>query len=81
MNVFQRFFAGMRDLFWRSTRHWVSALGVFLTTVSAVSFLTILAMDLAGARDTYGGIISYLILPLIFVIGLVLIPIGLRLQR
>ena len=81
MSIFEKAFDAARDLFWRAMRHWVSALGVILTTVSAISFLSILAMDLSGARDTYGGIISYLILPLVFVIGLVLIPIGLRLQR
>jgi hypothetical protein len=60
----------------------VSASGVILATVSAISFLTILALDLAGLPlGNYTGIISYLILPAIFVVGLVLIPIGLRLKR
>jgi nitrate/TMAO reductase-like tetraheme cytochrome c subunit len=75
-------FTAVRDLFWRATRHWVSAIGVVLTTVAGISFLTILGLELSGrTRDNYAGIISYLILPLLFVIGLVLIPIGLRLQR
>jgi nitrate/TMAO reductase-like tetraheme cytochrome c subunit len=63
-------------------RHWVSAVGVALATVAAISFLAVLAMDLAGLElGNYTGIISYLILPAIFVVGLVLIPIGLRLSR
>jgi hypothetical protein len=78
----EKVLVAVRDLVWRATRHWVSAIGVILTTVSAVSFLTILAVELAGQmNDNYSGIISYLILPLLFVIGLALIPIGLRLQR
>jgi NapC/NirT cytochrome c family, N-terminal region len=82
MNFFKRGLVAVRDLFWRATRHWVSAIGVGLTTVAAVSFLTILGLELSGrTRDNYAGILSYLVLPLIFVIGLLLIPIGLRLQR
>ena len=39
-------------------------------------------MEAAGVPiGNYAGILSYLILPAIFVVGLVLIPIGLRLQR
>ena len=56
--------------------------GVALATLCAISFLAILALDAGGVPlGNYVGIVSYLILPAIFVVGLVLIPIGLRLQR
>jgi hypothetical protein len=59
-------------------RHWISGLGVFLTTMSAASFLTVLAIELSGRNlGNYVGIISYLILPVFFILGLVLIPVGL----
>ncbi|HXX29755.1 MAG TPA: NapC/NirT family cytochrome c [Myxococcaceae bacterium] len=69
----------IRDFVWLATRHWISAIGVVLTSVAAISFLAILALELGGrTRENYSGIISYLLLPAVFVIGLVLIPIGLR---
>jgi len=71
-----------RDFLWRATGHWVSAIGVALSSLAAISFLAVLAIDLAGLRlGNYTGIISYVILPTIFVVGLVMIPIGLRLKR
>ena len=82
MKVLLRALSSLRDFIWRAMRHWVSAVGVALATVAAISFLAVLAMDLGGLRlGNYSGIISYLILPAIFVVGLVLIPIGLRLRR
>lgn len=74
--------SALRDFVFLATRHWLSALGVALASFAAVSFLVILALELAGmAVGNYAGLISYLILPVIFVLGLVLIPIGLRLRR
>lgn len=72
----------IRDLFWRATRHWLSGCGVVLATLASVSFLTIFAVELSG-RDlgNYTGILSYLILPAIFVLGLLLIPLGLQRLR
>jgi hypothetical protein len=82
MKLILKVLAVIRDFLWLATRHWVSAIGVGLTTFASISFLTILALQLSGEeRGNYRGIISYLILPTIFVVGLVLIPIGLRLLR
>lgn len=82
MNFLNKVFATLRDFFWRATRQWISAIGVALTTIAAISFLVILALELSGwETGNYVGIFSYLILPAIFVAGLVLIPIGLRFQR
>jgi hypothetical protein len=71
-----------RDFLWLAAGHWVSAIGVGLTSLASISFLAVLAIELSGQeRGTYAGIISYVILPTLFVVGLVLIPIGIRLRR
>jgi hypothetical protein len=78
----KRPFAALRDFVFLATRHWLSAIGVGLATFAAISFLVILALELAGMEvGNYAGLISYFLLPIIFVVGLVLIPIGLRLRR
>ena len=82
MKFIVRILSAVRDFVWRATRNPISAIGVALATLAAISFLAILAVELAGVPiGNYAGIVSYLILPLIFVIGLSLIPIGLRAQR
>ncbi|MGO9832061.1 MAG: NapC/NirT family cytochrome c [Myxococcaceae bacterium] len=82
MKFLQRVFSSLRDFFWLAARNWVSAIGVALTSAAAISFLAILALELTGGiQGNYTGIVSYLLLPAVFVLGLVLIPIGLRLQR
>src|SRR5689334_16059224 len=82
MNAIKKALSAFRDFLFLATRHWVSALGVILVTVAAISFLAILAINIGGEEEgNYQGIISYLILPAIFVFGLVLIPIGIRLLR
>ena len=72
----------IRDFLFLATRDWVSATGVVLASFAAISFLIILAMTIGGEEEgNYRGIISYLILPAIFIFGLVLIPIGIRRVR
>jgi hypothetical protein len=74
--------SAIRDFLWRATANRVSVVGVALATLGAISFLAILALEVGGVPiGNYAGIFSYLILPAIFVVGLVLIPIGMRLQR
>lgn len=59
------------------SRHWISALGVILTTTAFVTFLVLEALRLAGAlTNAYIGLVTYMTLPVIFVGGLILIPIG-----
>jgi nitrate/TMAO reductase-like tetraheme cytochrome c subunit len=51
--------------------------GVVLTTSSLVTFVLLELARAAGAfTNAYGGLITYLTLPLLFVIGLVLLPIA-----
>ncbi|MGE3512389.1 MAG: NapC/NirT family cytochrome c [Vicinamibacterales bacterium] len=66
----------------RLIRSPVSVIGMVLTTVSAVVFLVVFLADLFGMHtNPYVGILFFLILPAIFLFGLVLIPLGAWLQR
>jgi len=72
----------MRGFLAALTRHPLSLAGTAITTTSAILFLTLFALDLLGLHgNPYAGILAYLIVPAIFVIGLLLIPIGLRRAR
>lgn len=56
----------------------MAGLGVVLTTVSAGVFLAFFLLDLAGFHtNPYLGIVTFVLLPVTFVIGLLLIPLGL----
>jgi len=64
------------------TRHWLSLVGVALVTTAGISWLFVLPQQIRGQVDNpYVGIIVYLILPMVFVAGLALIPIGAFLSR
>src|SRR3954452_7752224 len=66
----------------RLIRSPISVAGMVLTTVSAVTFLVVFLADLFGLHtNPYLGILFFLILPSIFLFGLVLIPLGGWLQR
>lgn len=55
----------------------MSVAGAAITTVSAVLFLIFLSLDLAGFQtNPYFGIVTFLLLPFAFVLGLVLMPLG-----
>jgi len=61
----------------------VSQAGVVVTTATGISmvFLWIIEILQGGHQHPYAGIILFLILPAVFVAGLVLIPAGFLLQR
>ena len=65
------------------SRNTLSMAGAILTTSSAFTILSYWVFDLAigGAINPYIGVIFYLILPGIFAIGLVMMPIGVLLHR
>lgn len=57
--------------------NWTSATGAALTTASAALFILSFVLDLAGfPTNPYLGIVTFLLLPLVFVAGLLLIPFG-----
>jgi NapC/NirT cytochrome c family, N-terminal region len=66
----------------RLIRSPVSVVGMVLTTVSAVIFVVVFLADLFGLHtNPYLGILFFLILPSIFLVGLLLIPLGAWIER
>jgi nitrate/TMAO reductase-like tetraheme cytochrome c subunit len=60
----------------------ISVVGMVLTTISAVLFLIVFLADLFGWHtNPYLGIVFFLILPAVFLLGLALIPIGAWIER
>ncbi len=72
----------MREAFERflatCTSNLISLIGTGITTASAFLFVLLLLMHLVGEQEggPYAGILTFLILPAVFVAGLILIPIG-----
>jgi len=57
--------------------NWIGSLGAALTTTAFVLFIVVEMLRLLDiVTSAYVGLISYLALPLLFVIGLLLIPLG-----
>jgi hypothetical protein len=66
----------------RLIRSPISVVGMVLTTISAVLFLIVFLADLFGLHtNPYIGIVFFLILPGLFLVGLVLIPVGAWIER
>lgn len=63
-------------------RHPIAIAGVVLTTVSAVVFIVMaIAVVMGLFENPYAGLVVFLGLPAFFVLGLLLIPAGMWLQR
>jgi nitrate/TMAO reductase-like tetraheme cytochrome c subunit len=64
-------------------RHPLAIAGVVITTVSAVLFIALAIAAVAGLlhNNPYAGLVVFVALPAFFVLGLLLIPWGIRLQR
>jgi len=72
----------MRPTVATALRNPISRIGVALTTASALLFLFLLALDLVGFLDNpYAGLVVFVMVPLLFVVGLLLIPIGIASER
>jgi len=79
---------GFRELLAQLTRpavylsaNRISRVGVVLTTTSGITLLLTYAFQLYGYQpNPYTGILIFLILPVVFVAGLVLIPVGIYRQ-
>src|ERR1700686_5073615 len=66
----------------RLIRSPISVAGMVLTTISGVLFLVVFLADLFGLHtNPYIGIVFFLILPGLFVLGLLLIPLGAWVER
>lgn len=72
-----------RDFFATLFRSTLSLIGAALTTLSAVSFLTVFALSelKPGFGGGYLGLFTFLVLPVFFVLGLVLMPVGIARAR
>ena len=67
----------MKNLFAKISRNPISLAGVVVTTISAIIFLTLFAIELVGfSGGPYVGIMAFLVVPAFFVGGLLLIPFG-----
>jgi hypothetical protein len=63
-------------------RHPLAVAGALVTTVSAVVFLALLTAALIGLfGNPYAGIVVFVAVPAVFVLGLLCIPLGMWLQR
>lgn len=64
------------------TRHWISMLGSVIALGVAVLIIMLFGIEMAGFKGgAYLGILTYLILPMVFLLGLVLIPVGVLRKR
>jgi nitrate/TMAO reductase-like tetraheme cytochrome c subunit len=71
-----------RPIWFVLTRHWLSLVGVALVTTAGISWLFVLPLQIRGhVSNPYIGIILFLILPIVFFLGLALIPIGVYLSK
>ena len=74
--------ATVKSFFAAMTRHPLSLTGAAIATASAILFLTFFTLELVGFEGhPYFGILAYLVIPALFVLGLLLIPLGLRRAR
>ena len=63
-------------------RHPLAIAGALIATLAAVVFIALLIAGLLGMfANPYAGLVVFVAIPLLFVAGLILIPIGMRLQR
>jgi nitrate/TMAO reductase-like tetraheme cytochrome c subunit len=71
-----------RPLWFLVTQHWVSLLGLFVLGTAIVCWFVVLPIHIRGhVSNPYVGIVVFLILPAIFVCGLILVPIGVLLGK
>jgi nitrate/TMAO reductase-like tetraheme cytochrome c subunit len=64
------------------TRHWLSLAGLAFIATAVISWLFVLPLHLRGHVDNpYTGIIVFLIIPVVFFTGLLLVPIGVYLSK
>jgi hypothetical protein len=64
------------------TSHWLTMAGALIASVAACSWLLTLPAQVRGhASNPYIGILSFVILPIAFAVGLGLMPVGMWLSR
>jgi nitrate/TMAO reductase-like tetraheme cytochrome c subunit len=65
------------------TSHWLSMLGAALVTLAGFSWLFALPLNIRGGSvsNPYIGLLIFIAIPIVFFVGLVLIPIGIALAK
>jgi hypothetical protein len=64
------------------TRHPLAIVGVLIATASAAVFVAMAVAGLSGMfNNPYAGLVVFLAIPAVFVVGLLLIPLGMWLER
>ena len=64
------------------SNNWISLLGVVVVTTATVFWLFLLPFTLRGEiKHPYIGILVFLLLPMVFILGLLLIPLGIAYRR
>jgi hypothetical protein len=72
----------MRPVVSAVLRSRIAAVGATLTTAGALLFLVLVALDLFGfIENPYAGIVIFILIPAVFVVGLLLIPLGIWIDR
>ncbi len=72
----------MRSILQLLTRNFVTLTGTAVTTVSGLVFSSLFVLDLLGFHGgPYVGIIVFVLLPALFLLGLILIPFGALMDR
>jgi len=78
MDFFRRYLMFIQLLFMT----WIGKLGVILASTAFISFFILEGLTLIGVfRNTYTGIVTYFLIPIIFIVGLVLLPFAWRKQK
>ena len=76
------FFLWLREFLRGGLRHPLSLLGSATALVAAVLIVTILVLDLIGFHQSpYIGVLTFMVLPALFVLGLLMVPIGILRER
>src|SRR5687768_11678422 len=64
------------------TGHWLSLLGASLVTTASISWILAFPTQVRGhVANPYIGILLFVVLPIVFFLGLALIPVGVYLSR
>jgi asparagine N-glycosylation enzyme membrane subunit Stt3 len=62
--------------------HWVSMAGMFLVATALITWIFVLPLHVRGrAPNPYIGIIVFMVVPIMFLAGLVSVPLGIYLAR
>src|SRR4051812_22202188 len=79
MSVFK---ADDRPVLTLLTSHWLTMAGALVATVAGCAWVLTLPIQSRGhAANPYMGILSFIILPMMFALGLLLMPVGIWISR